>query len=226
MINNIFDFKYRFRRISNLFLKLGNKLKPDIAEPYHEPYSTHIPILIALSKLVRVEKVLELGSGVFSTGTFLNKEIFPFLSTLDSFENDSIWASEILSRFGADKRLNLNLIQGPIQESLSEESAESYDLIFIDDSVCVEDRAKTIKYISEKKIEKSIVVIHDFEIRHYRIAARNIRNYFTFYSFTPCTGVLWNKRLKKEELMMKLRIIESNKHQLEAEDYKSWLKVL
>src|SRR5439155_25567212 len=43
-------------------------------------YATHLPILVGLSQSLKVKRVLELGSGMYSTLTFLDSNLFPELT--------------------------------------------------------------------------------------------------------------------------------------------------
>jgi hypothetical protein len=60
-----------------------------------EPYATHLPILKMLAEHYPLRHVLELGSGLHSTGAFLDRRLFPDLAHLDSAETDQEWAGKV-----------------------------------------------------------------------------------------------------------------------------------
>lgn len=149
-------------------------------------YATHLPILIGLGRVLKIERVLELGTGRYSTPTFLDRSIFPSLVKLTSVENSPDWGPTIL-----DERLDVNLVIGKMASFVGGMGLESYDLIFVDDSETMEDRTATIRAISDRRPRRPIVVIHDFEIEAYQQAAKFLHR-FIFTAFTPQTGVVWN----------------------------------
>jgi hypothetical protein len=84
-----------------------------------------------------------------------------------------------------------------------------FELIFVDNSMDIFERIKTINKISEKNCSNKIVIIHDFEYYPYREACKNFKFRFRFKSLNPNTGVLWNNnkldinKLKKIENLIK-----------------------
>jgi len=224
MLNN-FDLKYKLKPLSDLFLVIGNILKPSIADTHEEPYSSHIPVLIGISSIINIKNILELGSGSYSTGLFLNKKAYPNLERLDSYEDDLQWGRKIANDFSKDQRLHLNIVNYPINQNLVNINYAQYDLIFIDDSQKSSDRAKTIKEICNNNLGNSILIIHDFEMDSYRKAAKKIKHYFTFSSYTPCTGVLWQKGLKNIQLFRVLDLINTYKNEYKTTDIEGWLTV-
>src|SRR5216684_7825933 len=79
-----------------------------------DPYGTHVPILVGLGRLLHVRQVLELGAGRHSTLTFLDRNIFPELERMDSYETDEQWRDEVLAVARYDPRLSVTLIDGPM----------------------------------------------------------------------------------------------------------------
>src|SRR5437016_13483683 len=102
------------------------------------PAATHIPILIALSKLITVNKVIELGTGLYSTPLFLNRSVYPFLQSLHSYENNVSWINKVKQSI-KDPRLNLVEVNGPMYSAASELDFSAFDIILIDDSVTIAD---------------------------------------------------------------------------------------
>lgn len=154
-----------------------------------EPYSTHIPVLLALARVTTVRRVLELGSGPFSTPLFLNRAAFPDLEQLTSLEDDGDWSATVLNTVGEDDRLDYRLVAPPISASLP--ALGEYDLVFIDDSRTVLERSETLAQVAAAN-PKGLVVMHDFEQRRYRSTARRSRltRNWIFSTFTPQVGVL------------------------------------
>jgi hypothetical protein len=109
--------------------------------------ATHIPILIALSELTAVKTVIEFGSGLYSTPLFLDRSIFPNLDVLCSHENDKSWVHKIKRRC-KDRRLGLVEVEGPIHSVAAKTDFSTCDICFIDDSVAIADRAKTIEAVA------------------------------------------------------------------------------
>lgn len=196
--------------------------------PFHpNPYATHLPILVGLAKLYQVEKVLELGSGPFSTPTFLDRSVFTQLRNLVSIEDDPAWAREIADLTQGDERLELRAIDGTVAEAVSELSLADYDLIFIDDSDRLEKRVQTISAVSARSDARGIVVIHDFDNVEYRRASSAIRNRVVFRAFTPQVGLLWNTSTihKRDLRRLRARVKEGSGY-LDPTDVSRWNELL
>lgn len=179
-----------------------------VRPPASPSYATHLPILIAISKVCDIRRVLELGSGAYSTALYLDKAIFPNLVSLVSLENDPEWADTVLTTTGSDSRLDLRLVSAippAIPDSLDE-----YDLIFVDDSRSSAERSATIREVVRRR-PAGLVAIHDFEQRSYRRAASSLRHRFVFGSFTPQVGVVWSTtNVNRSALVRARRLVDSN----------------
>src|SRR5450759_2469319 len=79
-------------------------------------YATHVPYLTGIAKLAEVRRVVEFGCGEYSTLTFLDREVFPALERLDSFEDDPQWIEKVRVMAAGDKRMRLMLQEGPMWE--------------------------------------------------------------------------------------------------------------
>ncbi len=157
------------------------------------PYTTHLPVLIMLARTQKVERVLEFGSGMCSTAAFMDRRIFPHLTRLDSYENDEAWAAKVSSLIADDHRVKYHITNGPMSEVAASVLTEGYQAILIDDSQNAVDRAKTITAIARRR-PAATVVVHDFDVRAYRVAARPFLRKHRFCALTPNTGVLSNNR--------------------------------
>ena len=190
--------------------------------PISIPYATHVPVIIGLARLIKVTKVLELGSGLYSTGTYLNKTAFPDLVELYSTENDEGWAKKIGELF-SDTRLKYTVIHGDFSEFLDKIDLELFDLIFIDDSSDANSRSQTIDTICKRVPKNSILVIHDFDVPQYRNMSTSIKRRFSYNLMYPNTGVLWNNSaIKFSKLVQLYNLIKENKQKIPLDDVVSW----
>lgn len=151
-------------------------------------YNSHVPLLKKIAELVKINKVLELGSGGYSTKLFLDKEAFPDLTKLISYEDSEEWF-DMLGREIVDKRFDYLFIDGGIHNHHDMINSSGFDLIFIDNGVNKKQRIATIQEISKRK-PKSIVVIHDCDYKEY-VEAADFDNKF-IYKANADVGVFWN----------------------------------
>jgi len=156
-----------------------------------DPFATHVPVLLGVSALVRVRRVVEFGCGLYSTHIFLNPSLFPHLQYLHSFDNDSAWANKVRDQVSDKNRFKLTLVSGSISSIVSGVEFSDYDLVFIDDSVTVEERTETISAVASGCSQSNIIVIHDFEQEPYRVAASTLPSRYTIDALVPHTGILW-----------------------------------
>lgn len=155
-------------------------------------YATHIPVIVGLAQRFRIERVLELGCGEFSTPTFLDRRCFADLLRLDSFETDQSWLDRTKEYASTDERYHPRFVSGSMALAIKEVDVEEFDLILVDDSTSASDRAETIKELCNKRPANVLIAIHDFEISEYRLAATGFEHRQIFRGFTPQTGVVWN----------------------------------
>lgn len=171
--------------------KLIKQYQPENVMFESNPYATHISVLIEIGKSLNIRRVLEFGCGFYSTLTFLDKDIFPELEFLHSVENDKIWSDKI-THLVNDNRFQLTTIKGEIKNIIDNNFVSGYDLIFIDDSTGILERARTIEAISNCDEISGVVVIHDYEQETYQKAARTFEHSIVFDCIVPNTGILWN----------------------------------
>jgi len=189
-------------------------------------YATHLPIIIGIAKLRAVRTVLELGSGYYSTVTFLNKDAFPHLQLLHSYETDEEWLQSIKNEVSDDRRVSMALVANEMADVVSSIDIEEYDLILVDDSTSAERRAKTIAALVERRPKRPCVVIHDFEVPAYRAAAGSALTQYRFRTYNPETGVLWHKTSDVGDVCKRLRVI-LNQHatNVSADDVQAWIRI-
>jgi hypothetical protein len=186
-------------------------------------YATHLPVLIGLAQSVRIEKVLELGCGEFSSKAFLNSRIFPSVAELTSLETDGMWLEKVSAELQQDSRFKPRLITRLMAEGIKEVDLEEFDLVFVDDSTSVDERRQTIQRISEKQPVHPFIVIHDFEVGEYRNAAKDFKYRHTFRALTPQTGIVWNRSDRELPALRELdRTIKQFCRLYEPDDLHSW----
>lgn len=183
-------------------------------------YSTHVPILIGLARVREIRNVLEFGCGYYSTLTFLNRDAFPHLERLQSIENDAAWSATIYDLAKDDNRWGLNLINGEIADVVPEINLEGFDLILIDDSKTSVQRASTIRAIANKQPQRPLIVIHDYEVGEYRVAARGFKQRYAFKAYNPHTGVVCSSATDFKTLDHKLKQYSRT---LEPDDVEGWV---
>jgi hypothetical protein len=173
------------------------------------PYASHLPILTAVALMRPIRTVLELGSGPFSTSAFLDRQRFPDLEHLVSYEDDPSWAAEVRLAVGGDQRLTYVEVDN-IPTQLPER-AITEDLVFIDNSKSAKDRARTIAQVRARLSANSLVVVHDCDKWEYRGPLRRFDSHALIDAFTPQTGLAWKDLPDKEarELKTLNRILNS-----------------
>ena len=147
-------------------------------------------------------------------------EVFPHLERLQSVENDASWAQTLHDVAKHDDRWGLNLVNGDIADSVPDLDLEAFDLILIDDSKTSAQRASTIRAIANKQPQRPLIVIHDYEVEEYRLAARGFKQRHAFKAYNPQTGLVCNKAGDIKTLDRKLK--ENSKH-LQPDDLNGWL---
>jgi predicted O-methyltransferase YrrM len=186
-----------------------------------------VPVLVGLARLFKVERVLELGCGIYSTPLFLDRNAFPDLIGLHSMENDPYWAAQLAPLIGLDPRGVLTVVPGPISQALDDVKLRDYDLILVDDSTGAEQRAATIRQLAGRCSASSLVVIHDYDVRDYRDAASGFQKRFAFTALNPSTGVGWSDWfLDKRRLRRLNKLITRFSSSLKTEDPKPWVEVM
>jgi hypothetical protein len=173
--------------------------------PSAATYGSHVPTLIACAAVVRPQRVLELGCGLYSTPLFLDLDYWPALQDITSIETDGQWFQRVVSLLGHDPRWKPQLVKTTVAEWLRSErnglDIGGYDLIFVDDSAGVLQRAETLDALFSIK-PTCPVVVHDVEQWRLRGRVWARRPYIIFDAFTPQTAVC-NCGNKAKLLMLK-----------------------
>ena len=190
-------------------------------------FATHLPILIGLARMVPIRRVLELGCGNHSTSTFLDCRAFPDLIALESLETDAAWARRIAEENRREPRLNLRLVEDPLETVLRELPLNAYDLLLVDHSDKYEIRAATISFLAHRAPGRTLILLHDYEIPLYRRAARGFRHRFEFKAFTPSTCLACGHfPVRRAALRLLDRAIKRQACTLRPDDAAAWIAVL
>lgn len=188
-------------------------------------YATHVPVLVGLGSIRRIERVLEFGCGHYSTKTFLQRSVFPDLKVVHSVENDARWAATIREAVKGDLRCVVTVVDGAIGNVVRKFDLETFDLIFVDDSTSAEERAATIRALASLMPANPWLVIHDYEVEAYRRACAPLKQQFTFKAYNPQTGLAANGKLTSD-LRTLDRLLKSHSSRLRPDNVEGWLKVL
>jgi hypothetical protein len=188
-------------------------------------YATHVPVLIGLAAMRRVERVLEFGCGHYSTHTFLQRSVFGDLKALRSVENDPVWAETKRAAVKDDPRCDVTVVNGPMCDAVPAFDLETFDLILVDDSTSAEERAATIRQLAGLHPVHPWIVIHDYEVEAYRRAASGFKQRFAFKAYNPHTGLVSNSAFPNA-LQTLDHHLKSNSSRLAPDDVERWLSVL
>ncbi len=159
-----------------------------------DKYSTHLPVLRALAKAMPVRRVMEFGSGYYSTCEFLNRAAFPLLETLVSVETDPRWVAEMRGSISDSRWLLLHT--APVEALIP--GMDDYDLILVDDGVVdIDDgeqgyssqRAATIRALASAQ-PMAVIAIHDYERTAYQRAGA-FEHMHIYAEQSPWTAVCW-----------------------------------
>ena len=188
-------------------------------------YATHVPVLVGLGAIRRIERVLEFGCGYYSTHTFLQRTVFGDLKALQSVENDPAWAEKIRAAVNDDPRCEVTVVSGPMCDAVPTFDLETFDLILVDDSTNAEDRAATIRRLASFHPVHPWIVIHDYEVEEYRRASAGFKQRFAFKAYNPHTGLVSNSEFPNALKTLDHRL-KSNSSRFAPDDAERWLTVL
>jgi predicted O-methyltransferase YrrM len=182
-----------------------------------------VPILVGIASTVPIVKILEFGSGLYSTLTFLNRFVCPEVRDVDSIETDPKWMSKISSAANGDSRLRMHLVEEPIEGVLPNLALDDYDLILVDSSTEAKRRASLLQALAGRKSLNALVAIHDFEVALYRAAAQPFRYRLECAAYNPSTGILWQRDPRRATTIRGiLRIICRYSTVIQPDDVQSW----
>lgn len=215
------------RHAKRLVRRVINRVVPQPPGRHENPYATHIPALVGLGRLLELERVIELGCGQYSSLTLLDRAAFPRLAVLDSYDTDREWLEKVREMSG-DARVSLHHVDGAMAEAVPSLDLASCDLIFIDDSLTVEERSATIRSVTAARSSnpRLVAVVHDFENVEYREAASGFAHVFAFTSLNPNTGVMWDEApLDPARLRRIDDLVRRHSRRLQPDGVGEWLRV-
>jgi hypothetical protein len=182
--------------------------------------------LLGLASAFRIARVLEFGTGFYSTLTFLNRSAFPDVVLVESIESDPQWTAKISDAAKGDSRLRMRLMPEPIENWLQEIPLDIWDLVLVDSSTEAARRGRLIEDLARRRNITALVVVHDFEVSLYRNAANDFRNRVSYSAYNPCTGVVWQgDPLPAKSLKNLSRIIARYSKKLQPDDVQSWCAI-
>ena len=141
-----------------------------------DPYASHLNVLTTMLNTYQPERVLEYGSGRYSTPLFLAR---PHIKKLTVVETDFIWRRELVHN-NQDPRMTV-LVEG-------NPSPMNYDLIFIDDGISADQRCRTIRAVLSRR--HPVVIIHDANVPQYRELIDELADDVMVYKTDPDTAVI------------------------------------
>lgn len=128
-------------------------------ETLNPVFGTHVPVLKALDP--PPTRVLEYGSGYFSTATFL---AMPSVVQLVSVELYPDWADQMAEEFGGEHYERWTLLDANDEVP----PLLDFDLVFVDDGRTEDERIGTIAHVLGQPHPR--VVIHDAEFHRFLAA--------------------------------------------------------
>jgi hypothetical protein len=151
------------------------------------PLASHLPVLRLIGRTIPVRRVVEYGSGGFSTVEFLNRGTFPHLEILISYEDDGVWYDRLREdpRVANDPRWDLRRVATGRFCMLP--LPEGCDLAFVDSSTA-DSRVALVPLL---KNHVPVLVLHDYDGPWaYRAVAAEWKHCLVYDRATPQTAVL------------------------------------
>jgi len=122
----------------------------------------HIPVLRSVAGKIKIKKIIEIGTGVFSLGTFLNKKYFPDLRNVYSYETSNFWMEYMNTKF-KDSRWKLKLIGENANAIDIAKSVSPVDMVFVDGT-----HNHRLRALTHLKDMSDLFVLHDSEIDFFK----------------------------------------------------------
>lgn len=135
---------------------------------------SHIPVLKSIAQKINIKNVIEVGTGLFSLKTFLDKSCFPDLKKLYSYESSNLWI-EYMNSFFKDKRWSVNFIKDNSSLAKDMVSHDSIDLVFVDGL-----HEHRLFVLNNFKDLYNIFVLHDCELDQFRDIINSFKYKFVY----------------------------------------------
>ncbi|MFA5153832.1 MAG: hypothetical protein WC554_14875 [Clostridia bacterium] len=128
---------------------------------------SHIPVLKSIAEIKNIKSVIELGTGLFSLKTLLDKNIFRQLEKIHSYETSDFWIEYMESQFN-DSRWNIYMIKNTDEMAKSMRSIAPVDMVFVDGTY--EHRLYVLNYLKDLS---DLFVLHDCELDYFKSIMEN-----------------------------------------------------
>lgn len=182
--------------LASIFDEFWNAPRTLEGQKHPPAWGSHIPALKSISNAFDIRTVIEFGAGEFSTKTFLDRDIFPNLERLISYEHDNGWIKRLRKEIDDDRWTFMYCHVESMLEAAG--FAEPADLVFID---CGRPNKAGFDYgirgdlLAYFEDSDSIVAMHDTETRPLTDYAKacgykSKQNYVSPYG--PSTGIFSN----------------------------------
>lgn len=171
----------------------------------NNPYNSHFEVLKVLGNLkyYEIQSVIEFGAGEYSTKHFLNKDIFPKLEVLISFESDSKYCDII------DVKRHFPILCSDTNAIRNLRIMPQVDLIFVDGKY----EASRVPTAMAAKEYSPLIVVHDMENTNYHSLLKPEFMPFqvVYNTETPHTGIFCAENFIWEEICERLKVPEDLK---------------
>ena len=197
-----------------------------IAARSEQPYATHIPVLVGVAAAFLPKRLVEFGSGDFSTLAFLDETAFPSLVQLSSYENNLSWVRHMETKLAGNPRVDLRFFEGRMRDAVSTANLAAADLIFVDDSPSGWERGHTLAAVAQSCRKRQLTIVHDYDLPGIRVACRKFEHRFPFTQFTPQSCAVWNGDQPSRGLLESVahRLEEYAAH-LSVTDARGWARI-
>lgn len=136
----------------------------------------HVIAMQQIAAKTKITKVAEFGMGTVSTIQLLNREMFPDVETLISFENDPHWYQKIKDQLNDVGRWNVIVCdEAKMPQEFSK--IELPDMVLVD-SATVVGRIEILRYLHSMENKVPYIVLHDSEYHAYGPTIFPIFKYF------------------------------------------------
>jgi predicted O-methyltransferase YrrM len=147
-------------------------------------YASHLSVLRFLLDSLRPERVLEFGSGFYSTPAILNASSVRRLTTVES---QLEWREDLLRRYPQEAAVAPRRLF--VRATRPDVSRDQFDLILIDDGLEEEERLETLRHVLTSDFPPT--VIHDADHPAYATAIGELTVNRFIVAGDPATAVVW-----------------------------------
>lgn len=198
----------------------------NLAPRSEEPYATHVPVLVGIAAAFKPNILVEFGSGMFSTLSFLDRVAFPSLQAVRSYENNRQWFDQMRQRLPSNAGVDIEFVEGQMFLAVGRAITTGAAMIFIDDSASAEERVPTVHEVARVCGPEPVVVMHDHELWRLRMATHKFEHCICFDALNPQTSVMWNAHPERRPVVENVRhIIRQNAAVLPLTDIRAWVEV-